>query len=989
MDARPPRFNASGFTPKLQMQHGIPFRWGANGMPEPQSVAMSGDCGHSYRLMICLHAARLWVRVATANTKQTHVWPEQTPGRGKSPDAGNIGTSHTQGFSRQKVKKFLSLHLKDEKFLRLLGGCLCLLSSQPVAAHDRSAAPDSYMLRAQGTAVAALLVYDAPAQPCVHFDQLVRALGYPLRLDGLYGWAGRGFLGTPDHYWHVQGRQLQTVQGDQLLAPEDLQQRPQGACVRLAAFRHWSGLEMVLDDAQKTLDLTGPQALAIAARARQLRRDQHEPAAPPTYRVEMPYRAWRAPSLDISGETQIGNQRSQRGVMRYTVAAAGELAHMSTRVRVTSNDHGTPINWSMRALRYDAEGQLLGPLGARQIAVGDINARLSSLVNASGSGRGAFISNEDMDALQGFSRTQLRGPLAPGWDVELYRNGELLGYAHDDGSGYFLFSNVPLSYGSNIFEIIRYGPQGQQQSETRRLRIGQGSVAQGQWHYWLGALQDETALSDLVAPAAWRAQRIAWRARGPVRATAMLEHGLRDTTSVSLQWHHLPVKTVERDFLEIGVRHMAAQGLLEANMAYAKSWVGQIGYSGNLGKNAVQLSWMRVGRDFQSDYVPAGLRQRIELGWEKNMGRGRLHMPLSLGMDLSQYISDAHVSLRAQISAMWDNISISQSWSAYAASTGVPQPALNSTRINWRVGAWRVRGEARYHVGADSRLLALAGVADRSLSAQSNLRFEITQERTLAKATRLRMDYSQRFTHFSLGGYALGDNRRRWQIGVTLSTSFGPAAQGWGQMHSAPQSTQALALVRVCMDENENNACDATEAAVPDIGLISSNGTRALSDAAGRALLESQSPWQYQHVRLDPPATPDAQRVPVYPDVLFMARPGIATPLDFPLRLSGRMTGQILGADRGVRIGVDMILEDAAGQKVAQAQSDAQGLFDFPYLRSGCYRLRLEDAEALRLGVHSILRDPICIAAQQPHVLLGEVVLPPLEMVAPPVYPAH
>ena len=976
-----------------QKRRGIPSRWGEDGMPEPQLLAVSGDWGHSYRLMVCGHAARLWVRVAAEISKQTHVWPEQTQGRGKKPSAGNIGTSHTQGFSLEKVKKLLSLHLKAEKFFLLMGLAGLGFYAMPAMAQASGPPenpPQNYILETEQGRVAELLVYGAPDAPCVHFDQLVRALGYAVRLDNSHGWAARGTLATAEHFILLQGEKLHLVQGDMDVAPGDLQQQPQGACVALSAFARWTGLALHLLPEQHILRLEGPQGLALAARLRQARRsllvlDEEEAAA----HIDVPYSWWRAPSLDISGETQLGNGRHPGGIMRYNMAAAGEALHMTMRLRISSNDRATPLNWSWRALRYDPEAQLLGPLAARQIALGDVDARLSRLVNGSGSGRGALISNEDMGALQGFSRTELRGPLAPGWDVELYRNGELLGYASDDGSGYYLFSNVPLSYGSNDFEIIRYGPQGQQQSEKRRLRLGQSSVGKGQWHYWLGALQDETALADLVLPARWRAGRFMWRARGPVRATAIVEHGLSDSLALMVQWHHLPVAGRARDFVEGGLRHIGAGGNLEFNVAQGQGHVWQIGYSGMIGQNAVQLSWLQARGGFQSDQVRENLRERVEASWEKDFYLGPVHMPLTLGGDYSQYLYDARLSLRTQISAMWRSISISQSWSVAASGTGPQQPALNSTRINWRHGNWRLRGEARYHLGGDRRVQGLAAVADWALQPQSTMRFEINQERLATKRTKLRIDYSQRLAQFSMGGYGAADNRGGWQVGLTLSTSFGPSTEGWGAMRSTPQSTQGMARVHICADENANAHCDAQEADVPDIAIASSSGAQALSDAKGLLMLEGLPAWQIQAIHLADSAGLLENQAPVHKDVEFIARPGIATPVSFPVRAVGRMMGQMVGADDRVRIGVGLVLENAAGTIVAQALSDAEGAFDFRALVRGCYLLRLSDHEAARLGVRAPLRENLCITPEQPLLLLGAVHLPRLEMVAPPLIPAH
>ncbi len=115
---------------------------------------------------------------------------------------------------------------------------------------------------------------------------------------------------------------------------------------------------------------------------------------------------------------------------------------------------------------------LLGPLDATHFAIGDV-AGLSSRLVPGTTGRGLEVTNRPLFNPVAFDRTRFDGDLPSGWDAELYRNGELLAFSRSDGSQRYVFADVPLVYGDNRFEIILYGPQGQQRSRLESINVGQ------------------------------------------------------------------------------------------------------------------------------------------------------------------------------------------------------------------------------------------------------------------------------------------------------------------------------------------------------------------------------------------------------------------------------------------------------------------------------------------------------------------------------------
>ncbi len=99
--------------------------------------------------------------------------------------------------------------------------------------------------------------------------------------------------------------------------------------------------------------------------------------------------------------------------------------------------------------------------------------------------RGAQVSNEPLTVRTLFSRYTLDAKTNPGWDVELYLNGQLVGYKKADRQGRAQFS-IPLVYGTSYIQMKYYGPNGQFQEVDRRLQIPFTFLPAGQVNYTAG-----------------------------------------------------------------------------------------------------------------------------------------------------------------------------------------------------------------------------------------------------------------------------------------------------------------------------------------------------------------------------------------------------------------------------------------------------------------------------------------------------------------------
>ena len=91
-----------------------------------------------------------------------------------------------------------------------------------------------------------------------------------------------------------------------------------------------------------------------------------------------------------------------------------------------------------------------------------------------------------------------------------------------------------MIYGDNRFEVILYGPQGQQRSRLEHLNVGQEQVPPGQTWYWAGVSQPgKDMLSEVVKHDEVERQPGDFT-RPDLQAGVHVEHGLDKKTSVGL-----------------------------------------------------------------------------------------------------------------------------------------------------------------------------------------------------------------------------------------------------------------------------------------------------------------------------------------------------------------------------------------------------------------------------------------------------------------------
>lgn len=744
------------------------------------------------------------------------------------------------------------------------------------------------------------------------------------------------------------------------IAPATIVDTKQGWCVVADELGRWLGVSFDPDITNAVLKVSSTTALPIeaalkrAAAAERLlaRRPGLDPTLP---RVSLPYRFWRSPSVDatvsIAGDLSAKKPKVQAS---YEAFAAGELGYFSAEARMVSDRRAVPQSARLRLYRADPEAGLLGKVRATQVALGDVVSQSSPLVAQASVGRGASITNQPLTRANAFEKVNLSGSLPGGWDVELYRNGELIRAYSGGGNGRYEFHDVELRYGRNVFEIVRYGPQGQVRRETKTYLIGREAIAPGRTQWWANAVDQGRDLIDFRDSGALGTER-------GLRLGAGVEHGIGHSASVGLSMHHMGMAKGRGTFVEATGR--ISLGPTEVEVGHALSFASagsatRVAAVGEVLGTSFSLETVR-NRGLQTDRLQAAVREDTRVAVDRAVRLGGMVMPLHFDLRALKTTSLRSIEVRSRIAVTTRRIALS-------AITGVRRtrplvgPPVTEGELgllaNTRIGRLRLRGESYWDVGDRRGFRTAQLTANFQAGASSAVQMSGAYDR-LDDSGRFGLSFSRDFRRFALASTAEVTTRGRMALGLNLLMSVGHDGFGrFGHVSSLPQASEGTLAVNVYRDLDGNGRRDADEPLVDRANLTINDipldrptasprdGHRTQPDVVG-----DLAPTVPIKVAIDPASIPDPYDMPATAGVVVVPRAGIVTPIDLGIVATGAIEGSVVVAGRPLA-GERIDLIDAKGQVRMSAHSEFDGFFVFERVPYGRYTLRAASTGAAAIS---------------------------------------
>lgn len=683
-----------------------------------------------------------------------------------------------------------------------------------------------------------------------------------------------------------------------------------------------------------------------AKREREAGRGRTEPERAVYPRLPDPYRMGEVPMVDETLQLTLRTRPEAGGKVHAQSAtfATADLLGLSASLYALLDTHEGLWEFRGTAGRRDPAAGLMGPLRATEFAFGEVLNPGLNLVLQPNAGLGAMLSNHPLQQANAFDRHSFQGDLAPGWQVELYRNQALLAFRAARPDGRYAFLNVPLLFGWNAFRLVFYGPQGQRREETVRFDVGENQTPRGAFQYRVVANRP--------------------RGAGP-RSQVEARWGLSRRLALHAALAQVRLEGVEHAYLVAGLQGFWRP--LSASFSAVRDARGgtleEVGLRTRLGAWSLVAKRDELQGGFASEgFLPSYGQVRSRSSLETSAALPGHPLVLDLGATQDQLLAGGRVArISTRLSTSFRGVYLSNELvrtSGSSVRTGLASTTTGALLASRFFPAFALRGEASYQLNGGRALLGCSLFADLPHFHPFLVRGGIT--RTLATGdTLVQVGAIKDQGAFSLGLDLSHSSRQGLLLNLTFRVGLGRGPRQ-GRFHAQAQSlaTQGAVSARAFLDLDGDGRRGPGERDLEGVGFLV-NGVRhpRASNAQGIAFLTNLGGEADANLAVAQSSLEDPLMRPGTPGFRVTPRPGHVVRVDFPLVLFGEVNGTVfLGAEGAGRElpGLALELVGADGRVLRRVRSAYDGFYTLSDLPPGRYQLRVADGEVRRLGLQPI-----------------------------------
>jgi len=748
------------------------------------------------------------------------------------------------------------------------------------------------------------------------------------------------------------------------VTPTDAVAGEQDIFVSLELIQRLLPLKAEFDASALSLHLQAPEPLPVQQRLERIGRSgslrTFGRAEDKPLEIDSPVELLSWPTFDVTLEA--GTDTHTDGFnRRYDIRAGSDLLGAGLQTWVSSDNRGKPTAARvMLEQRYAKDG----PLGLTRLSVGDTYVPTLPLGPRSVSARGFSFTSAPLGQASVFERTDLRGEMPVGHDVELYVNDVLTAAQSSPVQGRYEFTGVPLTRGVNVVRVVDYGPHGERTETVRVITVGGGQLAAGETVIEGGVGQQERPVIDLSSADSVSGDG---PGAGKFRAALTLAHGFSERLTGALGLATFTAATGDRrDVVNLGLRGSVLGMAAEANAA--RDQKGGSAYALALAGKPLGVAFTARHSEYRGDFIdettPRGgygraLTRSSEatLDWTLPL-RSDLGLPLSIRAARDEYLdggSDIYGTFRTSLPIGRVFVSTGLDYERASATTTSERLTGNLSLSTYAAYAWQIRSSLDYDLVPDARLRALAVTVDRAIGEDRALRFGYG--RSFGDDSDQSVEAGLNF-RLGSGDLTLGGDyswpRGDWQLGVQFSFSLvRDPLRGRYRLRRSGAAGGGNLAVQAFLDGNGNGVPDEGESPVSGIRLT--GGAREeVTDASGLALLTGLGYGPSARVAVNSDDA-DIGSADVLPETLsFLPRQGKVAVAAYPISPVGEAMVHVrTRRGNGTFIGLSSVrVRLTSTNGVAhEAVTEYDGSVLFERLRPGTYTLELDPDQAERLGM--------------------------------------
>ncbi|WP_395342091.1 hypothetical protein PN836_000055 [Ningiella sp. W23] len=680
-------------------------------------------------------------------------------------------------------------------------------------------------------------------------------------------------------------------------------------------------------------------------------------------------------SLDvlINGIYSENNESFSDG---YSIIGGREVAYLNSRFFLQGDSDDLVRAARLTLSRNFRDDYIANNLNIGRVEVGDINPVQFGTQGFRGDALGVIVTNQGNNRELNNNRTiTLEGEVQNGWDVELYRNGILTDRQLGIEDGRYRFEDVTLFIGENTFDIVLYGPQGQ---EIRRTvnRFVDGNALGGT------DLEYRTSISKLNSSLFGTRNEVAELKPFDVFDwSTQIRKGLTRSTSVNA-----------------GLRLQSSEvGVNEVTVGLNSLLTDRVRLS---------LDYFHADNDFKQ--LNADIRATF-FGHDFNINASQIDRA---GFKTNQAALQFRGSFQPfdYVAINYENgVAIAESGSntqtIFTSGIGVPTPIglfnhsvrfIEQESIDIESGLLRTTEEIEGSFNYRQRIGPVISRAGLSYNEDdvTNYNLDFSWMPMEYVSTRLVLSYApeeeELFSRFDIGYenevFNLSANITHsesagYRLGLSTRMSLGGEPFNQGVFLTRRQlSNQGSLSVRVFHDANANGVYNPGERLLPNIKVEALQArSNAITDENGIALLHALPASRLTDITVDLEDAEDPFLRRLVEGVSLEPRQGFIDSLDFPLISIVELEGNIniVSADdtRADIPPLQIELVDASNNIIKATRAEFDGYFFMSEIRPGRYTLRVRETDFERFELKASSPINVNVYGSEEFITLPDIVI--------------
>ncbi|HUL68694.1 MAG TPA: hypothetical protein VLT17_00465 [Gemmatimonadales bacterium] len=555
--------------------------------------------------------------------------------------------------------------------------------------------------------------------------------------------------------------------------------------------------------------------------------------------------------------------------------------------------------------------------------------------------RGFSASNSPYLRPAGFGSTTFTGQLGPGWEIQAFRGGRLIGLDSANALGQFSM-DVPVQYGENAVDFVAYGPFGEVREFNRNYRVTQALLPRNRFEYGvsLGACRtsecDASGNLDLRYGITRRwtvggGVEQFWRSNDPNLFHPYAVVSGSFTNALSAQLQAMAGAVVQ------GALSLEPSSDLRVTAEYNHFATGTVNpILTPLGRlNQFTIDGFARPVHTGSVFLTYGF-DRIE-SVTGNSVSGRLGASVMAGS------SQLMPTIRVQTNQLTGSPALTSTFLGMNAIL-MPQPALGPV-------LGKVTGRAFIEAEAGTGWSTVAGYLSRPVI--PGLRAEVGAGWNRGNGTAFTFTLSTELPTVrgttSVAANPAGTSASQYVQGSML---YDPDSRRVG-FSWAPGSTRAGVAGRVFLDQNGNGVWDQGEPLLAGV-KVRAGIHQVATDSSGRYLIWDLEPYEPVDVEVDSLSLPSPLWAPTFGLVSVEPGPNSFRNLDLAIAPGGTIDGRVLRETiegmKGMG-GVPLVLTDLKTGRTRSLTTFSDGAFYAIGIKPGDYQLTVSPQILTRLSM--------------------------------------